>query len=212
MRLAAAGRWAVTIMVMKTTIPAAHATIATPLGDLLLAATSRGLCGAWFVQGQGDCPETTSWGAAASGHALLAQATCELHEYFAGQRKAFGVPLDLSVGTAFQQAVWQALCGIACGAARSYGEVATLIGRPAAVRAVGTAVGANPVSVIVPCHRVLGGDGRLTGYTGGLARKLALLRLEGWSLDMPDIAVACDASASTDKARLRALRPQPPMR
>lgn len=193
---------------MKTLVPAAHATIATPLGDLLLAATPRGLCGAWFTQGQADSPDAASWGAAAPGHALLAQAARELGEYFAGQRRVFGLPLDLSAGTAFQQAVWQALCGIACGASRSYGEVATLIGRPAAVRAVGAAVGANPVSVIVPCHRVLGGDGRLTGYAGGLARKLALLRLEGWSLDAPADALASDASAG--KARLRALRPRPP--
>ena len=89
------------------------------------------------------------------------------------------MPLDLSCGTAFQQSVWQALLAIPQGEVVSYGEVSRRIGKPAAVRAVGGAVGRNPVSIIVPCHRVMGTNGALTGYGGGLTRKSALLRLEG---------------------------------
>ena len=102
-----------------------------------------------------------------------------MREYFAGQRSHFDLPLDLSCGTAFQQAVWQALLGIAQGEVISYSEVSRRIGKPQAVRAVGGAVGRNPISIIVPCHRVMGCNGTLTGYGGGLERKTALLRLEG---------------------------------
>ena len=102
----------------------------------------------------------------------------QLSEYFAGQRQQFDLPLDLSGGTAFQQAVWQALLTIKPGQTSSYGNVSKTIGNAAAVRAVGAAVGRNPISIIVPCHRVLGSDGSLTGYAGGLDRKTALLRLE----------------------------------
>ena len=89
------------------------------------------------------------------------------------------LPLDLRGGTAFQQAVWRALLAIPRGQTLSYGALAQRIGKPAAVRAVGAAVGRNPASIVVPCHRVLGQGGALTGYAGGLARKTALLRLEG---------------------------------
>jgi methylated-DNA-[protein]-cysteine S-methyltransferase len=88
------------------------------------------------------------------------------------------VQLDLNGGTNFQQAVWQALLSIPDGATCSYGEVAAAIGKPSAVRAVGTAIGHNPISILIPCHRVLGGQGQLTGYAGGLWRKQALLALE----------------------------------
>jgi methylated-DNA-[protein]-cysteine S-methyltransferase len=88
------------------------------------------------------------------------------------------IPLDLSGGTAFQQAVWQALLSIPQGATCSYGELAAAIGKPNAVRAVGTAIGRNPISILIPCHRVLGGQGQLTGYAGGVWRKKALLQLE----------------------------------
>jgi methylated-DNA-[protein]-cysteine S-methyltransferase len=89
------------------------------------------------------------------------------------------MPLDLQGGTAFQRSVWQALLSIPCGGTTSYGTLSRHIGKPAAVRAVGAAVGRNPVSVVVPCHRVLGAGGSLTGYAGGLERKSALLQLEG---------------------------------
>ena len=112
-------------------------------------------------------------------HPMLQMASNALHEYFAGARSQFDVPLDLRCGTAFQQSVWQALLGIPQGETISYGEVSRRIGNPAAVRAVGGAVGRNPVSIIVPCHRVMGSSGALTGYGGGLHRKTALLKLEG---------------------------------
>jgi methylated-DNA-[protein]-cysteine S-methyltransferase len=110
---------------------------------------------------------------------VLKQATQQLMEYFAGTRTQFDLPLDLTGGTAFQQSVWQALLAIPQGATASYGQISSRIGKPAAVRAVGAAVGRNPVSIIVPCHRVMGADGSLTGYAGGLDRKTALLHLEG---------------------------------
>lgn len=102
----------------------------------------------------------------------------QLDEYFAGKRRQFEVRLAPQ-GTAFQQAVWQALLAIPYGSTCSYSELASVIGRPQAVRAVGTANGANPISIIVPCHRVIGRDGSLIGYAGGLPRKQQLLELEG---------------------------------
>ncbi len=163
----------------------AHTLTATPLGDLLLAATPRGLAGAWFTQGHRGAPDWRPWGAPENHHPVLDQAARELEEYFAGRRQRFDVPLDLSGGTAFQQSVWRALLDIDAGDSQSYSQVAARIGHPSAVRAVGTAVGPNPLSVIVPCHRVLGSRGTLAGYAGGLARKAALLRHEGWQVDAP---------------------------
>lgn len=163
-----------------TTRPTVCTDVSTPLGPLLLAATDAGLAGAWFHEGQRDTPQASTvagWTRDAA-HPLLRRAAGALLRYFAGERSAFDLPLDLSAGTEFQQAVWQALCLIEPGRTVSYGEVARGIGRPAAVRAVGAAVGANPVSIIVPCHRVMGANGSLTGYSGGLHRKVALLALE----------------------------------
>jgi methylated-DNA-[protein]-cysteine S-methyltransferase len=110
---------------------------------------------------------------------VLREAAAQLQQYLRGERQHFDLPLDLAGGTGFQQAVWQALLRIPPGRTTSYGALGREIGRPAAVRAVGAAVGRNPLSLVVPCHRVLGGDGSLTGYAGGLERKAALLRLEG---------------------------------
>ncbi|MFV0681175.1 methylated-DNA--[protein]-cysteine S-methyltransferase [Ottowia sp.] len=185
---------------MKYPTPTAHTTIATPLGNLLLAATAQGLAGAWFTQGQRDFPDRSTWRPERDSP-LLRQARDELAAYFAGQRLRFDVPLDLSTGTAFQQDVWHALLNIDVGTALSYSDLAAHIGRPAAVRAVGTAVGANPLIVIVPCHRVIGRDGTLTGFGGGLRRKVALLRLEGWQ-------IAGDAPG-LDNAALRRLHAAP---
>ncbi len=153
----------------------------SPLGRIIMAATDKGLAGLWF-EGQRHLPEEwvtgSSWPEDAS-HWVLQQTTRQLKEYFDRQRRHFDLPLDLSGGTAFQQAVWQVLLAIAPGATASYGDVSKRIGNPAALRAVAAAVGRNPVSIIVPCHRVLGTDGSLTGYAGGLERKTALLKLEG---------------------------------
>jgi methylated-DNA-[protein]-cysteine S-methyltransferase len=153
----------------------AQARLETPLGPLRLAATARGLAGAWFDAqahhpGELDAPCDPA-------HPHLALASRELRAYFDGRLTRFTVPLDLA-GTPFQAAVWQALRGIAPGQRLSYGELARRVGRPRASRAVGAAVARNPVSVIVPCHRVIGSDGSLTGYAGGLDRKRALLALE----------------------------------
>jgi methylated-DNA-[protein]-cysteine S-methyltransferase len=153
----------------------------SPLGPMIVAATKQGLAGLWFEGQRHLPPELTGrpvW-TVNPDHPLLQQAIQQLEEYFAGQRKLFELPLDLAYGTAFQQSVWQALLAIPQGKTMSYGEVSTRIGKPAAVRAVGAAIGRNPVSIIVPCHRVLGGTGLLTGYAGGLDRKTALLKLEG---------------------------------
>jgi methylated-DNA-[protein]-cysteine S-methyltransferase len=152
-------------------------TIASPLGAVTLAATDAGLAGAWFER-QRHWPDTSGW-QDDPGHPVLREAAAQLADYFAGRRQHFDLPLDLSHGTAFQQSVWQALLAIPAGRTTSYGAISAGIGNPAAVRAVGAAVGRNPISVIVPCHRVLGTDGSLTGYAGGLERKSALLELEG---------------------------------
>ena len=153
----------------------------SPLGRIIMAATDKGLAGLWF-EGQRHLPEElmagSSWPDDAS-HPVLKKTTRQLGEYFDGQRTRFDVPLDLSGGTAFQRAVWRVLLAIPPGGTCSYGDVGERIGNPAAVRAVGAAVGRNPVSIIVPCHRVLGKGGTLTGYAGGLDRKTALLKLEG---------------------------------
>ncbi len=149
---------------------------AGPLGPMTLAATDQGLAGLWF-DGQKHMPDCSAW-PVQEDHALLLQAQAELRDYFAGQRRSFSLPLDLSRGTAFQQAVWRALLDIAPGQTLSYGALAQRMGRAAAVRALGAAVGRNPLSIVVPCHRVIGADGSLTGYAGGLERKRALLRLE----------------------------------
>lgn len=160
---------------MKTTFTA-QCRINTPLGPMTLAATAHGLAGAWF-DGQAHHPGPLL-AAEAADHRWLLQASRELGEYFGAQRQHFDVPLDPQ-GTPFQQAVWQLLRGISCGALQRYGEIARHLGRPQAARAVGAAVGRNPISIIVPCHRVVGLNGSLTGYAGGLPRKEALLRLEG---------------------------------
>lgn len=150
----------------------------TVLGEVHVAATPRGLAGAWFAGQRHEPPALASWPERPD-NPLLIRACAQLQEYFAGQRTQFDLPLDLQGGTAFQRSVWQALLAIPRGATTSYGALSGHIGKPAAVRAVGAAVGRNPLSVIVPCHRVLGADGSLTGYAGGLERKTALLALEG---------------------------------
>jgi methylated-DNA-[protein]-cysteine S-methyltransferase len=162
---------------MKFNPPTYQTHMETPLGRMLLAASPRGLRGAWFVQGQRHMPDTTGW-IAAPDHPVLQQARAELNRYFAGEPVAFSVDLDLDSGTVFQQTVWRALLDIARGSTTSYGQLSARIGKPKAVRALGGAVGHNPLSIIVPCHRVIGADGSLTGYAGGLERKIALLRLE----------------------------------
>lgn len=160
--------------------------IHTPLGPLRLAANAHALVGAWF-QDQRHAPDPllmARWTPAPE-HPVLRQAQQQLGEYFAGQRQAFELPLDLSAGTPFQASVWRALCEIGAGSTLSYGALATRLGAASAVRAVGAAVGRNPLSIVVPCHRVLGARGDLTGYAGGLPRKQALLQLEASAFTTP---------------------------
>lgn len=133
-----------------------------------------------------DLPEVPS-------HPMLAPAIAQLADYWRGERRHFELALDLR-GTPFQQAVWQQLLAIDCGDTSTYGGIATRIGKSAAVRAVGAAVGRNPVSVIVPCHRVVGGNGDLTGYAGGLDRKRALLTLEGVALGRAGLAATAKSA------------------
>jgi methylated-DNA-[protein]-cysteine S-methyltransferase len=163
-------------MMHKTTLPPLLHRSPSPLGDILLAVTTEGLCGLWF-EGQKHMPDMSHW--PTGSNAMVERAQQQMQQYFAKQRDTFDLPLDLRVGTQFQQAVWQALLAIPCGGRSSYGAIAQQIRNPKAVRAVGAAVGRNPISVIVPCHRVLGASGDLTGYAGGLDRKVALLQREG---------------------------------
>ncbi len=157
---------------------------ATRLGTVRLAASPQGLAGLWF-DGQRHLPPQLdgprAWPQDPQ-HPVLVAAVEQLQQYLRGERTRFELPLDLAGGTPFQRDVWQALLSIGCGHTTSYGALSQQLGRPAAVRAVGAAVGRNPVSVVVPCHRVLGKDGALTGYAGGLDRKSALLQLEGAAL------------------------------
>ena len=150
--------------------------LASPWGPMTLVAHDQALVWVGF-DGQKHAPDTSQWSASTQ-HPVLRLAANELQQYFAGERRQFDVPVDLSRGTAFQQSVWTALRNIAPGATNSYGAIGQFIGNPAAVRAVGGAVGRNPISIIVPCHRVVGSNGAMTGYAGGLPRKVALLQLE----------------------------------
>lgn len=149
----------------------------SPLGKISIAATSRGVAHLEILP-TANRPKEFSDSAKAS--EILASASLQLEEYFAKKRKDFDLPLDL-VGTEFQRSVWKELLKIEFGETLSYGEVARAVSKPLAARAVGGAVGANPVPIIVPCHRVMGSTGKLTGYsaTGGVATKTKLLKLEG---------------------------------
>lgn len=153
---------------------------ASPVGELTLIAGERGLAAiAW----ENEQPSRIRARAdlLAPQHPLLLQTAQQLKEYFAGDRRHFELPLQFE-GTDFQQQVWQALTEIPYGETRSYAQIASRLGRPKAVRAVGAANGRNPLSIIVPCHRVIGANGQLTGFAGGLTVKAQLLALEGVSL------------------------------
>ena len=154
-----------------------HTTVDSPIGPLGLVATDEGLR---VVSWRGDetsvkLPDDMAEDAS---HPVLRQTAQQLDEYFDGTRTSFDLPLDLR-GTPFQEAAWRALGDIPYGSTRSYGEQAALIGRPKAVRAVGQANGRNPVPIVLPCHRVIGANGSLTGFGGGLDLKTQLLTHEG---------------------------------
>ena len=148
--------------------------IPTPCGPLLLVINEQGLCHVDFCHSPNPVPVEESW---QLDEAALAPYAEQFNAYFAGRLQTFEVPLAAR-GTEFQQQVWQALTRIPYGQTRSYADIAETIGNPKAVRAVGAANGRNPLAIIVPCHRVIGRDGSLTGYAGGLAIKQWLLTHE----------------------------------
>jgi methylated-DNA-[protein]-cysteine S-methyltransferase len=164
---------------VTTTAPHAtrvHTVVGSPIGSLLLVATDGVLTGL-YMDAQRHRPDDDAFGVRDDGSAAFADVVRQLGEYFAGERTDFDVPLDLG-GTEFQRRVWDALREIPYGVTWSYGQLAAHIGSPGASRAVGLANGRNPIAVIVPCHRVVGANGKLTGYGGGLERKQQLLDLE----------------------------------
>ena len=146
----------------------------TPIGELLLAGEDGALSMIGFPKGSMRREPEADW---IFNEAQMSDARQQLREYFSGERRDFDLPLKLS-GTEFQVSVLEALQGIPYGETTSYGEIAKRIGRPKAVRAVGAANGRNPIPIVVPCHRVIGSTGDLTGFGGGLDTKEALLRLE----------------------------------
>jgi len=150
--------------------------IDSPVGQLKLVASDKGLVA---ILWHNDKPTRVPLAdlVEAPTHSVLAKTEQQLQEYFAGKRKAFNLPLDMR-GTQFQKNVWEALLAIPFGQTRSYGELAKQLGTPLASRAVGAANGRNPISIVVPCHRVIGASGKLTGFAGGLETKARLLSLE----------------------------------
>ncbi len=167
--------------------------IPSPVGPVLLRARGGSLCELHFVKGD-EAPEPSA--ALREAPAVLQEVARQLEQYFAGRRRSFELPLD-PAGTDFQRRVWAELRRIPWGQTCTYGELALRLGNPGASRAVGLANGRNPIGIIIPCHRVVGSSGRLTGYAGGLGIKRALLELEGWEL----------GPGGTDRGRLRPATP-----
>ncbi|QJE99276.1 methylated-DNA--[protein]-cysteine S-methyltransferase [Luteolibacter luteus] len=153
-------------------------TMPSPVGELTLVASDKGLAA---ILWENDAPDRVRLGELVENkdHPLLLEAERQLGDYFAGKLQRFTVKLDFTVGTDFQRSVWHALTTIPFGETRSYAQIAEQIGNPTAVRAVGAANGKNPISIIAPCHRVIGSNGKLTGFAGGLEAKALLLGIEG---------------------------------
>jgi methylated-DNA-[protein]-cysteine S-methyltransferase len=163
---------------MKATKTTYHCkTMPSPVGELTLVASDKGLAA---ILWENDAPDRVKLGEMIESkeHPLLIETERQLKDYFAGKLKKFSVKLDFAKGTDFQKKVWQALTTIPFGETRSYAQIAGQIGNPTAVRAVGAANGRNPISIIAPCHRVIGSNGKLTGFAGGLEAKALLLGLE----------------------------------
>jgi methylated-DNA-[protein]-cysteine S-methyltransferase len=153
-----------------------YSIVNTPLGDLTLVANRSELIGVYFTACAHVPKVRDGWKLEAE-HPVLMQAEEQLKEYFKSKRNSFSFPLSLS-GTDFQKRVWQEIAKIPFGETISYSELAKRAGAPEAIRAAGTATGRNPLSIVVPCHRVVGKDNAITGYAGGLERKQHLLKLE----------------------------------
>ena len=154
-----------------------YGTYDSPYGQMLLVASNDGICGVFF-KGQKYFPQQDANWQRAPAQAILKQAKRELAEYFAGERRRFEVALDPD-GTAFQRSVWNAISRVGFGETITYAMLAANAGHRGSARAAGAATGRNPIGIIVPCHRIMGSNGSLTGYAGGLERKRALLALEG---------------------------------
>jgi len=154
----------------------AYKFVESPVGALKLVASDKGLAA---ILWENDSPRRVPLTGLVENdrHPVLLKAERQLEEYFAGSRQAFDLPLDMR-GTTFQKDVWEALLAIPYGETRSYGQLAKQLGRPSASRAVGAANGRNPISIVVPCHRVIGSSGKLTGFAGGLDVKARLLDME----------------------------------
>jgi methylated-DNA-[protein]-cysteine S-methyltransferase len=155
----------------------AYKIIESPVGKLKLAASNQGLVAILWDNDRPHRGVSLNELVANEQCPVLVETERQLREYFAGKRKTFSIPLDMR-GTRFQKDVWEALLAIPFGETRSYGQIANQLGNPRATRAVGAANGRNPVSIIVPCHRVIGSSGKLTGFGGGLETKAHLLNLE----------------------------------
>jgi len=149
----------------------------SPMGRMLIVATDQGLSGLYFIEQKYYREVGRDW-LRGSNHKTVQETARQLTEYFAGVRKQFEIPL-VAQGTPFQIGVWKAISSVKYGDSITYSELARHAGHPQAVRAAGTATGRNPITIIVPCHRIVGSDGSLTGYAGGLDRKRALRALEG---------------------------------
>ena len=170
--------------------PTVYTSVESPIGELLLLGDGRSLRGLHMQEGRKAVPVEPGWRRSAE---PFGNVRAQLEEYFAGRRSGFDLPLDLQ-GTPFQRRVWSALREIPYGQALTYGELARRIGRPSAARAVGLANGSNPISVIVPCHRLIGANGGLVGYGGGVERKQFLLSLEA---DAVRPSTVCRSAAQT---------------
>jgi methylated-DNA-[protein]-cysteine S-methyltransferase len=157
--------------------PLVYKTMKSPLGNLKLVGSDSGLAA---ILWENDSPQRVRLNVVSEDrkHPVLVETERQLDEYFAGKRKKFSVKLDF-VGTEFQNKVWQALLAIPFGQTKTYGQIAKELGNAKAMRAVGAANGKNPISIIAPCHRVIGSTGKLTGFAGGLKAKAHLLELEG---------------------------------
>ncbi len=160
-----------------------YSIIKSPVNDLMLVADDSALTGLYFA-GCDHIPAASQQWTLNARHPVLKQAAKQLQEYFAGKRKNFSLPLRLT-GTDFQQKVWRQIALIPFGETVSYADLAGRAGAPLAIRAAGTATGRNPLSIVIPCHRVMGKNGSLCGFAGGLAKKQQLLELE-----KPDIRAA----------------------
>jgi len=154
-----------------------HSRHACPLGELLLISNERALTDVHLLHGKHVPPVEEAW-IETNDHPILNLAKAELDAYFAGRLHLFSVPIEPSGGTPFQRGAWATLLRIPYGETRTYAEQAALMGKPGATRAVGAANSRNPISFIIPCHRVIGSDGSLTGYAGGVEAKRRLLTLE----------------------------------